>query len=272
MPDARVISRAAIPEVPDGPRKVFVFAAAVPASLLLGLLVALMAERIETGGDLRLNLPVLARIPSTQSRLADAIVDRPSSAEAKALQDLADNLLPPGIGGRVVLVAPAALGESQTDLAVSLVRAAAQTGRRVVLIDGNFRNPRVAHAIGVANQRGLVAALTGRLRLSQCFFRDTRSPAFMLACSQGLQNPSQLLASPAMAQLVRHLRNACDLVVIDSGPVLAANDAAQLARLCDVALIVSIRTPRAMLDEVMRELSGTAPQIALVSMERPRAA
>jgi uncharacterized protein involved in exopolysaccharide biosynthesis/Mrp family chromosome partitioning ATPase len=272
MPDARVISRAAIPEGPDGPRKIFVLAAAVPASLLLGWLAALMAERIETGGGLRPGLPVFARIPVSRSRLADAIIDRPASVEAEAVRGLARKLMPPGVNGRVVLVAPAAPGDVQTDLAVSLVRAAAQDGRRCVLIDGNFRNPRVAHTIGVANQRGLIAALTGRLRLSQCFFRDTRSPAFMLACSQGLQNPSQLLASPAMAQLVRHLKNACDLVVIDSGPVLAANDATQLARLCDVVLLISNKTSQSTLSDAMRELAGSAPQIALVAMEPARAA
>ncbi|HEY4125956.1 MAG TPA: polysaccharide biosynthesis tyrosine autokinase [Rhizomicrobium sp.] len=272
MPDARVISRAPIPEYPNGPRKLFVIGAAIPAALLLGLLVALMAERIETGGTSRRGLPVLARIPVSQIRLADAVVDRQGSPQAKAITQLVHAVLPPGINGRAVLVAPAAAGDSQTDLAIGLARAAAQTGRRVVLIDGNFRNPRVAHAIGVANQRGLVAALTGRLRLSQCFFRDTRSPAFMLACSQGLHNPAQLLASPAMAQLVAHLRGACDLVVIDSGAVLATNDAAQLARLCDTVLLVSNNNSRETLDDAMRELTGMAPQVALVSMELARAA
>jgi Mrp family chromosome partitioning ATPase len=200
------------------------------------------------------------------------VVDRPSSLSARAVNQLAQALLPPGITGRAVLVAPAAPGDFQTDLAVAIARAAAQNGRRVVLIDGNFRNPRVAHAIGVTNQKGLVAALTGRLRLSQCFFRDTRSAAIMLACTQGLPNPSQILASPAMAQLVAHLRGACDLVVIDSGPVLATNDAGQLARLSDLTLLVCNRAPRETIAQAMRELGGTASQVALVSMELPRAA
>lgn len=272
MPDARVISRAAVPDAPNGPRRLFVIAAAVPASLLLGLLAALIAERMEAGGTSFPALPVMARIPVSQGRLADAVVERPSSSAARAVNGLAHALLPPNVTGRAILVAPVAPGDVQTDLAVAIARAAAQNGRRVVLIDGNFRHPRVAHAIGVTNQKGLVAALTGRLRLSQCFFRDTRSAAIMLACSQGLPNPSQILASPAMAQLVAHLRGACDLVVIDAAPVLAANDAAQLARLSDVALLVSNRTPRETLAQAMQELGGTGPQVALVSMELPRAA
>jgi Mrp family chromosome partitioning ATPase len=226
---------------------------------------------METGATSLPGVPVMARIPLSQRRLADAVVDQPSSVEARAVNALAQALLPPGVTGRAVLVAPAAPGDGQTDLAVALARAAAQSGRRVVLIDGNFRNPRVAHAIGVTNQKGLVAALTGRLRLSQCFFRDTRSTAIMLACSQGLPNPSQILASPAMAQLVAHLRGACDLVVIDSGPVLASNDATQLARLSDVALVVSRRTPRETIGQAVRELGGAA-EVALVAMELPRAA
>ena len=196
----------------------------------------------------------------------------PASRQAKVMADLTRKILPPGVSGRAVLIVPASPGDSQTDLAVSLARTAAQTGRRVVLIDGNFRNPRVAHAIGVVAQRGLVAALTGRLPLSQCFFRDTRSGAFMLACAQGLRNPAQLIGSPAMTQLVAHLRNACDLIVIDTGCVLTSNDAAQLARLCDTVLLIANNTPRGTLDEAMRGLAGTTPQIALVSMELSRAA
>ncbi|HWA31641.1 MAG TPA: exopolysaccharide transport family protein [Rhizomicrobium sp.] len=271
MPDARVISRAAIPDAPNGPSRMVVLAAAIPASLLLGLLAALIAERMETGGTSLPGVPVMARIPLSQRRLADAVVDQPSSVQARAVNALVQVLLPPGVTGRAVLVAPAAQGEGETDLAVALARAAAQSGRRVVLIDGNFRNPRVAHAIGVTNQKGLVAALTGRLRLSQCFFRDTRSAAIMLACTQGLPNPSQILASPAMAQLVAHLRGACDLVVIDAGPVLASNDAAQLARLSDIALVVCHGGARETAAQAARELGGAA-QVALVTMELPRAA
>ncbi|HVZ68314.1 MAG TPA: polysaccharide biosynthesis tyrosine autokinase [Rhizomicrobium sp.] len=272
MPDARVISRAAIPEYPDGPRKAFVIAASIPTGLLLGLLVALVMERMDAGGIARSSFPVMARIPLSQRRLADVVVDFPASSPARAINALAGALLPMGASGRAVLIAPIARGEHQTDLAIGLARAAAQNGRRVVLIDGNFRNPRLAHAIGVINQRGLVAALTGRLRLSQCFFRDTRSGAFMLACSQGLHNPAQILGSPAMAQLVAHLRTACDLVMIDCGPIMESNDAAQLARLCDVALVVAQDTPKNTLQQAVAELAGTAPQVAIVSVDMARAA
>jgi uncharacterized protein involved in exopolysaccharide biosynthesis len=271
MADARVISRAPVPDAPDGPRKLFMILAAIPASLLLGLLAALIAERLEAGRVSLPGAPVMARIPVSQTRLSDDVIDWPQSPQARAVSELADALLPHGAGGRAVMIAPAAPGDSQTDLTVALARSAARNGRRVIVIDGNFRNPRVAHAVGVTGQSGLVAALTGRLRLSQCVYRDTRSPAFMLGCSQGLHNPSQLLASPAMAQLVAHLRGACDLVLIESGPVLASSDAAQLARLCDTAILVVHNTSRDATAAAFRELAGTAPRTVLVAMQ-PRGA
>jgi Mrp family chromosome partitioning ATPase len=272
MADARVISRAPVPDAPDGPRKLFMILAAIPASLLLGLLAALIAERLEASRVSFAGAPVMARIPVSQTRLSDDVIDRPQSPQARAVSELADALLPHGAGGRAVLIAPAAPGGSQTDLTVALARSAARNGRRVIVIDGNFRNPRMAQAVGVTGQNGLVAALTGRLRLSQCVYRDTRSPAFMLGCSQGLHNPSQLLASPAMAQLVAHLRGACDLVLIESGPVPASNDAVQLARLCDMAVLVVHNTPRNVAAAAFRELAGTARQTAQVAMEPRHAA
>lgn len=270
MPDTRVISAAAVPAFPDGPPKILLLAASLPASLLLGLLAALIAERLESVIVDGRTIAVAARIPKGKQALCDAVSDAPESPQAKAALSLAARLAPMGTSGKAILIAPADASSKETGLALAIARAAAANGRRVILIDGNFRTPNLARSIGITNQRGLVAALTGRLRLSECVFRDTKSNVLLLACSNSLANPAQILASPALVQLVAHLRSASDLVLIDSGPVLCANDASLLARLCDMALIVTHRTPKQDVKQAVSELA--APKLAIVAIETARAA
>jgi polysaccharide biosynthesis transport protein len=277
--DARVLSYAAVPQAPSS-HKALLLAAAVPAGLLLGLLFALAAERAAPG-DLGASrafarLPILARIPlpqnalSHQKNLADLILTQPSSAFAKGVSLLRQRLVggPRSTGARVVLVTSAVSGDGKTSLAVALARSASLAGLRVMLIDGNFRRPAIATTLHAAPSNGIVAALTGRLALSDCIFRDQSTGVQALACTQPLRDPSQLLASPALAQTLAKLREEFDLVVMDSAPVLTANDAALLARLSDILLLVTRhgRTEKTAIDVARQNLSASPVQLAAVSL------
>ena len=159
-------------------------------------------------------------------------------------------------------------GEGKTTVAISLARSAARSGLKTILLDGNFRSPQVAPSIGALPERGLVAALTGRLPLAQCLFRDPRSSAMVLACTQGLKNPSQLLSSQAMTQTIEQLREMCDLVVIDTMPVLSADDAHTLSRHADTVLVVTRprHTSRSTLARATRSFADSNAELSTVSL------
>lgn len=279
IPDARIISHAAIPASPSGPPRSLLVGAALPAGLLLGLLLALIAER-GNSSDLpapsyrRTRAPATIKIPEPaggiSAGLADLVAQQPNSPFAKAIAQLRRKIAPatPGQGARVVVVTAAVNGEGKTSVAVSLARSAARAGLKTVLLDGNFRSPQVAQTIGAAPQRGLVAALTGRLPLTQCFFPDPRSSAMVLACTQGLKNPTQLLNSQAMTQTIEQLRAMCDLVVIDTIPVLSADDAHTLSRHADTVLVVTRprHTSRTTLARATRSFDDSNAELSTVAL------
>ncbi|HSZ12227.1 MAG TPA: exopolysaccharide transport family protein, partial [Rhizomicrobium sp.] len=181
IPDARIISTAATPTSPSGPPRLLLVGAALPAGLLLGILLALIAER---GGSSiparsgRTRLPTTIKIPEPTGKnladLADLITRDPNSPFAKAIAQLRCKIAPAssGRGARVVVVTSPVNGQGKTTVAVSLARSAARAGLKTILLDGNFRAPQVAQTIGAMPERGLLAALTGRLPLAQCFFHD----------------------------------------------------------------------------------------------------
>ena len=246
--DSHIISRALVPVAPSSPHRTLILAASVPAGLLLGLFLALLMERF--GPALRRSkvvqlfrgLPVLAQVPdAARARAADQVTDQPHSAFAQAVGDLAATIAmsAPNHGAHVVAVTSAQHGEGKTAIAVGLARAAARRGLRTVIIDGDLHWPAVAGTLGFASvPRGVFDVLTGGAPLSRSLFKDPRSPALTLSGARRARNPSQLLASNAMAQLVDHLRQTCDLVIIDAPPVLAAHEMRFVAPLADAVMMV----------------------------------
>ncbi len=249
MSDARIISRALVPVNPSSPQRLLIFTASVPAGFLLGLLMALLAERFRLApqkartGQLFRGLSVVARIPDSVrvSHAADQVTDWPTSPFAQAIDGLLAKISPPhgNCGGRVVAVTSAEHGEGKAAIAVGLARAAAQRGLRVVIVDSDLQFPEVARTMGLGPApRDMLDVLTGASPLSRSMAKDARSNAYVLANTRRARNPAHMLASPAMAQLMAHLRQRCDLVIVVTAPILAAADARYVLPLADAVMMV----------------------------------
>ncbi len=246
--DARVISHAAAPNAPSSPHRALIFAASIPAGLMLGLLAALMAERFAPAvhtlmRDSMRGVPVLAEIPGvSHARAVDLVLDWPASPFAQAVTALAYKVAYGAVRGgpRAILIASPQSGEGAATIAVSLARAAAQMGRRVIVLDGNLAAPSVAPIAGFhAVRNGLTEVLSGRAPLSQSLVKDPRSNALLLSVAQPRHDAYPVLASVQLARLVDHLRRACDLLLIVAPPVLAQGGTQLLAGYADAVMLVA---------------------------------
>jgi capsular exopolysaccharide synthesis family protein len=129
-------------------------------------------------------------------------------------------------------------GKSMTasNLAVTL----AQSGRRVILLDSDLHRPRVHRVFGLRNNAGVTTALIeeGNRNLDD-LLQDTSTPLLQVLTSGPIPpNPSELLGSTRMRQLLADLLNRSDIVVLDSPPVTALADAAILSAQVDGVLLV----------------------------------
>ncbi len=283
-PDARVISNAEIPTSPSFPKKGLAIGISVPAGIILGLMLAFALERLDSGFrttaqvENLLNLPVLATVPEVKgteksgASAADSIVDKPMSAFAEAIRGLQLGLTLANVDKqpRVIIVTSSVPGEGKTTLAISMARIAARSGLKTVIVDGDLRRPNVAKTIGLTAERGLVEALTEPSSLDQCFTKDTKSDALVLACLKTPPSPADMLNSNAMQQLITNLRRAFDLVIIDSAPMLPVNDTKILSRLSDAVLFVVRweKTPRDAVMGALRSLSDVHAPVAGIALAR----
>jgi succinoglycan biosynthesis transport protein ExoP len=274
--DAQIISHAAPPVSPSSPHRTLIFAASIPAALMLGLMVALTAEwfaagtQVPSSPSLR-GVPLLAEIPGVaHARAADLVTDWPMSPYAQAIAELAYRIAYGAARGgpRAVLITSPQAGEGATTVALSVARAAAKLGRRVVVVDANLAAPSVAPMAGHRGVRsGLREVLSGQTALSRSLIRDTRSNALILSPTQKQQDGHRILASLQLMRLVKHLRGSCDLLLICAPPVLSQNGTQSLARYADAVMLVARKdvAPRPAIAQAVDALARMpAPPIGIV--------
>ena len=138
---------------------------------------------------------------------------------------------------RTVAVTSAEPSEGKTATTVNLAVVLAQLGRRVLVVDGDLRRPRIHTVFQASNRVGLVNCLTAHLDLDSAV-QETEVPNLYTVTAGPIPpNPSELLASDRMRELLRAALESFDFVLIDTPPALPVADAVILGLLADGVVI-----------------------------------
>lgn len=141
---------------------------------------------------------------------------------------------------KVLAVTSVEAAEGKTATAANLAVVLAQLGRRVLLLDTDLRKPRLHKVFGVSNRAGLVTYLT--TGSDQGIVHRTEVGGLFVVPSGPIPpNPSELLASERMRELVERLRGSFDFVVFDTPPTLAVTDSTLVGSLAD-GVILCVRS------------------------------
>ena len=120
------------------------------------------------------------------------------------------------------------------NLAVSI----ADSGKKTILLEGDFRRPRLHHLFNLENELGVTDVLCGTAELVDAAKPSPIDNLTVLPCGMRPHNPSELLMSRTFADLLHMLRDRYDMVVIDTPPVLAVTDPLNVAPLADGIFLV----------------------------------
>ena len=246
-PDARIISRAVMPDEPTYPRRELIFGVALLGALLVGSLAVFGLEQLDNTfrsseqiEDL-IGLPTLGLVPSIAGlhkrygSPQDYVLDNPNSPFGEAVRSLRTAVLLTSMGAppKTVLMTSSIPGEGKTSMAMCLARVHARSGRRTLIIDCDVRRPRLHELTGVANQSGLSDVLLQQRELNEVVLSDERSGAYFVTAGAPVPDPAALLASDRMRRLLKDVSSRYDLVIIDSPPVLSVSDARVLSQMAD---------------------------------------
>jgi capsular exopolysaccharide synthesis family protein len=147
---------------------------------------------------------------------------------------------------RTLLITSATSREGKTVTSVNTAVMLAQLGGKTVLVDADLRRARCHRVLSVENHCGLTEVLTGSCELDEALQPSGIEHLDFLASGAVPPNPTELLGSQRIAQILRQLGQDYDHVVIDSSPVLPVSDSLLLAKLVDGVVLVAnaSATPR----------------------------
>ncbi len=140
---------------------------------------------------------------------------------------------------RSICIASPLAREGKTTAAINLaIVTAMSVGRRVLLIDCDMRRPKVHQTLGLRPEAGLAEVLTQQVSLEQAVLKVEGMNLEVLAVRGRPANPSELLGSPAMRDLVEHVIAHYDRVIFDTPAALGVPDTKAVAELCDGVVVV----------------------------------
>ena len=213
-------------------------------------------EEIETYGG----IPTLAVFPARKNTPPKAAASAPVEAKGnmpyleitqfpesdfvshEAMNTLCTNLSYCGPGVRKIMITSRYAGEGKSYVTMNLMRTLAKLGRRVVLLDTDFRASGIQAdyrlRYSTEKHHGLSEYLSGHCSIAEALYQTNVDGAYMIPAGHEAPNPLQLLDTEKMSQLMEYLATQFDVVLLDTPPVGVLVDAIAMGKFCDGALLV----------------------------------
>jgi capsular exopolysaccharide synthesis family protein len=278
----QVLDVAKPPQKPVWPKKGLIVPLAVVAGLLLGVTGAYLIEQVDesvkSAGDVErlLGAPVLSTIPvlnsgrGRDSRGAPPLVlpsdQTPRGAEAfEAFRSLRAHILGAMAKAqyKCLLITSAQRHEGKSTIVANLGIAVAQTDRRVLLVDCDLRRPTLRRLFPGADSPGLSGVLAGKADVGDVVRSTPHARLKCVDSGPAVHNPSELLDTKRMSEVMAQIRDQADLILLDSPAVLPVADAEVAGLQADGAIVVVRvgKTDRRALAEVRHRLDRVGVRV-----------
>ena len=248
-PNARVIDAAKAEKFPISPKKKIIYL----AGLILGLLVPfgiiyaddLLDTKIKSKLDLegKTQIPFIGDVP-TSDDIAELIKSESRTSSAEAIRIVRTNLefmltkVPEGVA-KTIFVTSTFPSEGKTFISVNLAATFALSGRRVLLIGADIRNPKFGEYIDVPSM-GLTNYLSSNDKNVQDYVIKHKGYENFFILPSGVipPNPAELLMSKRVDQLFEELKKEYDYIIVDTAPVSLVTDTILIAKNADTFVYV----------------------------------
>ena len=182
-------------------------------------------------------------------------IDRPDSVAAEAYRALRTSIQFASVDKdiKTLVVTSTSPEECKTSVVINLGIVIAQAGKRVLLIDGDLRNPSIHKNLELKNEKGLstIFLRDEPMDIDKYVIQYSVNNLFILPSGPLPPNPSELLASERMKQFLARAKEKYDFIIFDSPPLLPVTDAAVVSKICDGTVLL-VRSGKAVIQATHR--------------------
>ena len=236
------------PSSPTSPKPVLNVALGLLLGLLVGAAVAVIRDildnRVKTPETLAkaAGVSLMGIIAEDETTERHPIATRAGNRNIRAenFRQLRANLQFANVDEhpRVIAVTSSIASEGKTTVAINLASTLAEAGFSVCLVDADLRRPSVAKVLGLPAPVGLTSVLIQQVELMEVL-QHVGSNLYVLASGPTPPNPSEVLASSYVRDVIRSLLTHVDYVIVDTAPLLPVADGSEVAALADGTLLVA---------------------------------
>lgn len=247
--NVRIADIAGIPRKPVSPprRKMLLFAIVLGLSAGVGLafLLDYLDTAVQTPEDIErhVGLPCLGFVPMVIDESPGSIITvrKPKSPASEAYRMTRSTLKYASVDAplQTMCVTSAGAGEGKSVTAANLSTVIAEGGTRVIVVDTDLRRPSLHRLLEADNEFGLTNVLAGDMTLQRALQPTLVDGLLLLASGPLPPNPSELLDSQRMTELIEELKGESDLILFDTPPMLVVTDASIMASKTDATLLVA---------------------------------
>ncbi|MGZ8549556.1 MAG: GumC family protein, partial [Chitinophagaceae bacterium] len=245
--DNRVVDAAESTLVPVSPNKKMIYLVAFVMALGLGIAVVsgkeILSRNILYRSEIEAmtTFPVIGEISYQKAKDPVVMVDGSNSFIAQQFRKLRASLPFMGIGAKrkKILVTSSIAGEGKSFTVANLGLSLALTGKKVVVVELDLTNPTLSSKLGIGEEKGVSGYLNGELEPEEIIKRtEVNSNLFIISAGTLPHNPSELILSERLPELLSYLEKLFDYILIDTAPVAALADAYAIAPYCDATLYI----------------------------------
>lgn len=213
-------------------------------SIFVVLFIEVLNNFVKTQEDIEkyLKVPVIGVIPKEKKRIENLsfyTLNNYHQFFMEAFRTLRTNIdfIATHKNVKTITITSCMSGEGKTTTAFMLAIMIAKTGKKTILVDCDFRKSTMSELFNLSNMVGLSDFLIGKTELEQTIHKCDVDNLYVLISGTKTQNPSEILSSSKLKELINKLKEEFEYVIIDTPPVGLVTDAQLISQLTDGCLI-----------------------------------
>ncbi len=245
----RILSRASVNSSPIKPNKRSIYIAFLGFGIILGTIILFLIyvrfNEINSLDDLKRLLPptvtYLGSLPLLKNEMVFSellVHENPKSMVSEAMRNIRANMNFVAPNYKTIAISSSISGEGKTFVSLNLSAIIAMSGKKTILIDLDLRKPKIHLALGAENKCGMSNALIGQKKWEECVEKSTVENLHYLTAGPIPPNPSELILSKKMEEIIEDLKLVYDVIVIDNPPIGIVSDGVKLLSESDIPIYV----------------------------------